>query len=47
MRKGIELKLWDNAAPPGRDKLRLKAVMEPKVYNSVLICSLLTEGGYY
>ena len=30
MRKGIELEPWDDASPPGGDKQRLKAVMEPE-----------------
>lgn len=47
MRKGIELKPWDNARPPGGDKLGLRAVLEPALYNSILISCLLTEGGCY
>lgn len=43
MRKGIELKPWDDVFPPGGDGRGLKAVMEPRFYISILISSLFTE----
>lgn len=47
MRKGIELKPWDDASPAGGDKFRLEAVMEPWFCNSIFVSSLFTEGGCY